>query len=146
MSASSYGDKNFEWARIDQYSKKIIDHVAIDIIRSRKAKKRKGEFVDFDLGMIAETEEHINNYVIYDNYGHSGEISIEWLYEAILNLDNNLRAVWILRFWYKYSRREMSKILNVSEKTITNWKNKAFEYIKNYRRRILERDIRGPQK
>lgn len=144
VSASSYDDENFEWARIDKYSKKIIDHAAIDIIRSRKAKKRKEDFVNYDIDLIAETEAYINDYIISDNYGHSGKVSTEWLYEAMLNLDDNLRAVLILKFWYKYSRREMSKTLHVSEKTITNWKNRVFDYIKNYRSRILNRDIRGP--
>lgn len=145
MSASSYdNDEKFEWKKFDQYSFAVIHSASVDEKRKRNAKKRQGDFVNYDINLIAETETYINEYVIFDNYGHSGKVSTEWLYEAMLNLDDNLRVVLILKFWYKYSRREMSKVLGVSEKTITNWKNRAFDYIKNYRKRMLNRDIRGP--
>ena len=58
--------------------------------------------------------------------------------------DDKLKEVLILKYWYLLSRRDIAKILNVSEKTITNWKNKAFKLIKNYKERRLECDIRGP--
>ena len=44
----------------------------------------------------------------------------------MLFLDDKLKEVLILKYWYLLSRRDIAKILNVSEKTITNWKNKAF--------------------
>lgn len=145
MSASSYdNDKNIQWAKFDKYSVKIIEHAVIDIIRSRDAKKRKGEFVDYDLDLIGETEAYPSEYIISDDDGHSGKVSAEWLYEAMMSLDNNLKEVLLLKFWYKCSRSEMAQKLHVSEKTITNWKNKAFEHIKKHRRRVLKRDIRGP--
>ena len=100
--------------------------------------------MSYDIDWIAESELYQIEYIISDNDGHSGKVSIERLYEAMLELDDNLKEVLLLKFWYKYSRKEMSQRLGVSEKTITNWKNKAFEYIKRYRRKRLTRDIRGP--
>ena len=100
--------------------------------------------MSYDIDWIAESEPYQIEYIISDNDGHSGKVSIEWLYEAMLGFDDNLKKVLLLKFWYKYSRKEMSQKLGVSEKTITNWKNKAFEYIKRYRRKRLNLDIRGP--
>lgn len=73
-----------------------------------------------------------------------GRFFRDGLYEAMLFLDDKLKEVLILKYWYLLSRRDIAKILNVSEKTITNWKNKAFKLIKNYKERRLECDIRGP--
>ena len=98
----------------------------------------------YTLEDLAQLRGYQIEYIISDNDGHSGKVSIERLYEAMLELDDNLKEVLLLKFWYKYSRKEMSQRLGVSEKTITNWKNKAFEYIKRYRRKRLNRDIRGP--
>ena len=98
----------------------------------------------YTLEDLADLHGYQIEYIISDNDGHSGKVSIERLYEAMLELDDNLKEVLLLKFWYKYSRKEMSQRLGVSEKTITNWKNKAFEYIKRYRRKRLNRDIRGP--
>ena len=145
MSASSYdNDEKQEWKDIDQYSFSVIHAASVDEKRKRNAKKRQGNFANYDINLITEAEFYPIEYVIFDNDGHSGKVSVEWLYEAMLELDDNLKEVLLLKFWYRYSRKEMSQKLRVSEKTITNWKNKAFEHIKQYRRRILKRDIRGP--
>lgn len=145
VSASSYdNDEKFEWKKFDQYSFAVIHSASVDEKRKRNAKKRQGNVVSYDIDWIAESELYQIEYIISDNDGHSGKVSIEWLYEAMLGLDDNLKEVLLLKFWYKYSRKEMSQKLGVSEKTITNWKNKAFEYIKRYRRKRLNRDIRGP--
>lgn len=145
VSASSYdNDEKFEWKKFDQYSFAVIHSASVDEKRKRNAKKRQGNVVSYDIDWIAESEPYQIEYIISDNDGHSGKVSIEWLYEAMLGIDDNLKEVLLLKFWYKYSRKEMSQRLGVSEKTITNWKNKAFEYIKRYRRKRLNRDIRGP--
>lgn len=140
---SSYdNNEKLEWKKFDQYSLSVIHSISVDEKRKRNAKKRQCDLVSYDIDILSEN--FLDMHVISDDDGHSGEISIEWLYEAMLNLSDNLKEVLLLKFWYKYSRKEISEKLRVSEKTIINWKNKAFEYIKNYRRRILERDIRGP--
>ncbi|MCI8980528.1 MAG: sigma-70 family RNA polymerase sigma factor [Clostridia bacterium] len=137
-------DERGYFSEFHQYSFAVIYSASVDEKRKRNAKKRQGNVVSYDIDWIAESELYQIEYIISDNDGHSGKVSIEWLYEAMLGLDDNLKEVLLLKFWYKYSRKEMSQKLGVSEKTITNWKNKAFEYIKRYRRKRLNRDIRGP--
>ena len=115
MSASSYDNaEKFEWKKIDQYSFAVIHSASVDEKRKRNAKKRQGNVVSYDIDWIAESELYQIEYIISDNDGHSGKVSIEWLYEAMLGLDDNLKEVLLLKFWYKYSRKEMSQRLGVS--------------------------------
>ena len=120
MLNSSYDGEIEQWDMIDKYSMNVIYTASVDIRRRMSAKKRSFDFVEFDTDLVGEQDIYPSEYVISDNSGHCCNVKNEWLYEAI------------------------AKILNVSEKTITNWKNKAFKLIKNYKERRLECDIRGP--
>ena len=140
----SYDGEIEQWDMIDKYSMNVIYTASVDIRRRMSAKKRSFDFVEFDTDLVGEQDIYPSEYVISDNSGHCCNVKNEWLYEAMLFLDDKLKEVLILKYWYLLSRRDIAKILNVSEKTITNWKNKAFKLIKNYKERRLECDIRGP--
>lgn len=72
VSASSYdNDEKIEWKEIDRYSFTVIHSASVDEKRKRNAKKRQGNFVNYDIDLIAETEAYINEYIISDNYGHT---------------------------------------------------------------------------
>ncbi len=145
MSATSYvDDKHNQWSIFDKFSSEVIHNVAIDIVRRLKAKKRDAELVEYDIDLMGKNEIYPSENIIYDSLGHSCVIETEWLYEAFLHIDDKLKQVLILKYWYKLSRSEIADIINVSEKTVTNRKNKAFKFIRNYRERMLDREIRGP--
>lgn len=144
MSPSSRDDEKLQWAVIDEFSRKVIHNAAVDIWRKNKAKKRSAEFVEFDIELIGEIGLYPSEYVVSDNRGHSCAVHTEWLYEAMQGLDDNLKEVLILKFWQGLLRSEIAEELCVSEKTITNWKNKAFEFIREYKEKEDDRDIRGP--
>lgn len=143
MSISSY-DENAQWAIVDKFSMDVIHNAAIDIIRRSTAKKRSGDFVEYDIDLIGESEKYPSEYAIFDGDGHCCVIKTEWLYEAMLCLEKSQKKIIILKYWYGLLQKEIAEILCISEKTVTNRKNKAFEHIRNYRRRMLESDIRGP--
>ena len=133
MLNSSYDGEIEQWDMIDKYSMNVIYTASVDIRRRMSAKKRSFDFVEFDTDLVGEQDIYPSEYVISDNSGHCCNVKNEWLYEAMLCLDDKLKEVLILKYWYLLSRRDIAKILNVSEKTITNWKNKAFKLIKNYK-------------
>ena len=137
MLNSSYDGEIEQWDMIDKYSMNVIYTASVDIRRRMSAKKRSFDFVEFDTDLVGEQDIYSSEYVISDNSGHCCNVKNEWLYEAMLFLDDKLKEVLILKYWYLLSRRDIAKILNVSEKTITNWKNKAFKLIKNYKERRL---------
>ena len=144
MLNSSYDGEIEQWDMIDKYSMNVIYTASVDIPRSMSSKEGSVDFIEFDTDLVGEQDIYPSEYVISDNSGHCCNVKNEWLYEAMLCLDDKLKEVLILKYWYLLSRRDIAKILNVSEKTITNWKNKAFKLIKNYKERSLECDIRGP--
>lgn len=51
--------------------------------------------MSYDIDWIAESELYQIEYIISDNDGHSGKVSIERLYEAMLELDDNLKEVLV---------------------------------------------------
>ena len=42
------------------------------------------------------------------------------------------KEVLILEFWYGLSRKEVAELFSVSETTISQWKRKAFNFIRDY--------------
>lgn len=51
--------------------------------------------MSYDIDWIAESELYQIEYIISDNDGYSGKVSIERLYEAMLELDDNLKEVLV---------------------------------------------------
>lgn len=144
MSPSPCDDEKLQWAVIDEFSRRVIHNAAVDIWRKNNAKKRNGERAELDIDFIGETEKYPSEHIVSDNRGHNCAVQTEWLYEAMQGLDDNLKEVLILKYWQGLLRSEIAEELCVSEKTITNWKNKAFEFIREYKEKEDDRDIRGP--
>ena len=113
MLNSSYDGEIEQWDMIDKYSMNVIYTASVDIRRRMSAKKRSFDFVEFDTDLVGEQDIYPSEYVISDNSGHCCNVKNEWLYEAMLFLDDKLKEVLILKYWYLLSRRDIAKILNV---------------------------------
>lgn len=66
--------------------------------------------MSYDIDWIAESELYQIEYIISDNDGHSGKVSIEWLYEAFVFSKVKIDTIII-----KYIRtfEDKNKSLNV---------------------------------
>ena len=93
---------------IDKYSMNVI-YASVDIRRRMSAKKRSFDFVEFGYRFSRRTRYSPSEYVISDNSGHCCNVKNEWLYEAMLFLDDKLKEVLILKYWYLLSRRDMQR-------------------------------------
>lgn len=147
MSASPSCEKEIkQWVDIDKYSIKAIGTIAVDIWRAKHAEKRFNENgdIEFKDELFGDGDIYPSEYAITDDEGNVGYFVNDWLYEAMTHLELRQKKVIILEFWYGYSRREIAEKLNVSVGTVTNIKNKAFNYIRGYKERMIDSDIRGP--
>ena len=78
-----------------------------------------------------------SEFVVSDEHGHSCVITTEWLYQAMIKLQECQKEVLILEFWYGLSRKEVAELFSVSETTISRWKRKAFDFIRGYYKRNI---------
>ena len=58
-------------------------------------------------------------------------IQDELLYEALLRLTPQIREIVILKFWGRYSDKKIGAMLNMSERMVCYYKNKALGLLKN---------------
>lgn len=136
----SYDDKEIQRLVFHKYSMLVIKHAAINIWRRNNAKKLS--IIDYDIEWMGEDDIYPSENVIFDSSGHSCTIQTEWLYDAMLRLDDKYKSVLILKYWYGFLRKEIAEMLNVSGKSITTWKNKAFKLIREYKEKIDDCDVR----
>ena len=95
-----------------------------------------------------------SEFVVSDEHGHSCVVTTEWLYQAMTKLKECQKEVLILEFWYEFSghtlytfavslapqalqkarlnQKEVAELFSVSETTISQWKRKAFNFIRDY--------------
>lgn len=138
----SYDDKEIQRLVFHKYSVLVIKHAAISIWRGNNAQKRSGNIIDYDIEWMGEDDIYPSDNVIFDGKGHSCIIQTEWLYDAMLRLDDKYKSVLILKYWYGFLQKEIAEMLQVSRRTITSWKSRAFKSIKDYRERIGNCDVR----
>ncbi len=136
----SYDDKEIQRLVFHKYSMLVIKHAAINIWRRNNAKKLS--IIDYDIEWMGEDDIYPSENVILNSSGHSCTIQTEWLYDAMLRLDDKYKSVLILKYWYGFLRKEIAEMLNVSGKSITTWKNKAFKQIREYKEKIDDCDVR----
>ena len=104
MLNSSYDGEIEQWDMIDKYSMNVIYTASVDIRRRMSAKKRSFDFVEFDTDLVGEQDIYPSEYVISDNSGHCCNVKNEWLYEAMLFLDDKLKEVLILIIKKRYCK------------------------------------------
>ncbi len=135
---ASLSDENhkIDVAIFDSYSKTVMRNLSCKAkaaIGWRKENETGGEEV---MRYIVETygqeDQYPSEYVISDEYGHNCVVTTEWLYQAMFDLSEEQKEVLILEFWYGLLIKDIAKLLNVTERTIYNRKQKAFEFIREY--------------
>lgn len=131
-------DENHEIdiAIFDSFSRSVLQNSINQIKRERRS-TQDHETVNEDIVQritenVGKEDLYPSEFVISVEHGYSCVVTLEWLYQAMLLLPKNQKEVLILEFWHGLSRGEVAAILNVSEKTISIWKRKAFNSIRDY--------------
>lgn len=147
MSASSSVEEyKLAMAFFDSFSRTVMRRCREKFYRTQKYYKENEvvgtEMVQYVSDKYGQNDFYPSEYLIKDNYGHSCIITTEWLYQAMFNLPDKQKAVLILEFWCGLSRKETAEELFVLERTISNWKKAAFEFIRGYHKR---NDVNGDE-
>ncbi|MGN0149173.1 MAG: RNA polymerase sigma factor, partial [Clostridia bacterium] len=135
---TSLFDKNYEldMAIFDSYSRTVLKNLSSNEKKAMNCHQEHEVNGTEIMQYISDTYGHEDIYpsefVITDERGHRCVVTLAWLYRAILLLPEKQKEVLILEFWYGLLRKEVANTLGVSERTINNWKRKAFNSIRDY--------------
>lgn len=113
---------------LSAYIGKIVRNLSIDRIKYKKASKRgSGEMAL----ILDELSECISGKENIEDELYDKEI-IEAINNFIDTLPKNKRDMFILRYWYAYTTKEIAKKLNISEGTICVTISRTREKLKEY--------------
>ena len=135
-SASESNHHSVEMSIFDSYSKTTLRNICRNETAKNKRLREKETVGTEVLQNIIDIQWQKKLYrsenVITDGRGHSCVVTLEWLYQAMLLLSQKQREVLILEFWCGFSVKKIAADIGVTEKTIYNRRQKAFDFIKSY--------------
>ncbi len=139
--STSLSDNNVDIAIFDSYSKTVMRNTSRNktaVMKKRKNNETGGtEVMQYVTETYGKEDMYPSEFVVSDEHGHSCVITTEWLYQAMIKLQECQKEVLILEFWYGLSRKEVAELFSVSETTISRWKRKAFDFIRGYYKRNI---------
>ncbi len=139
--STSLSDNNVDIAIFDSYSKTVMRNTSRNktaVMKKRKNNETDGtEVMRYVTETYGKEDMYPSEFVVSDEHGHSCVITTEWLYQAMIKLQECQKEVLILEFWYGLSRKEVAELFSVSETTISRWKRKAFDFIRGYYKRNI---------
>lgn len=134
--STSLSDNNVDMAIFDSYSKTVMRNMSrkkTAVIKKQKNNETGGaEVMQYVMETYGKEDMYPSEFVVSDEQGHSCVVTTEWLYQAMTKLKECQKEVLILEFWYGLSRKEVAELFSVSETTISQWKRKAFNFIRDY--------------
>jgi len=134
MSEPSVNDKACKIAIFDSFSKTVMKNMGRNIVHA--GKRQHGTELSLFEELIAE-DTYPSEHLLAGGDGNICVITTEWLYQAMIRLPENQKDVLILEYWYGMTGQEIGEIFKVSDRTIYNWKQKAFRTIKDYYERNM---------
>ena len=134
--------------RFDSYIKKTISNELKYFMRSRKNRAKK--VITFsDLGEVEISQQFYEEpYVIglFKKKISTREfdviISDELLYEALLRIDPKIREIVLLKFWGRFTDKEVAEFLGFSRQTVTYKKNIAVKLLREIIKELRKNDAR----
>lgn len=136
MSTPLYGETEYKTAMADSFSKTVMRNACRNYFEKKKLDKQKETVGTEKMQYLFEQQAHEDVYpsehLILTEHDYICVVSNELLYRAIQRLPEKQKEVLILEFWYGLSMKQIREMMGVSAKTIYNWKQKAFQSIRDY--------------
>ena len=142
MSTLPNEHSKIELAMFDSFSKSVMRHCSSKLATAAD-KIHQSEILNlYEDQYILETQGkndiYPSEHIITDRAGHECLVTIDWLYQAMILLTEKQKEVLILEFWYGFSIYEISKTLQISERSVFERKRNAFKEIKKYYERNVK--------
>ena len=123
-------------AMFDSYCKTVARNMSRNLKRDKANKAKREAVIDAPMQFIFDLLSHedtrpSDQYMLYaDKF--SCVVYSETLYNALLSLPDQQRAVLLLDFWHGWTDAEIAKKMEVTTRTVYNLRQRAFMAIKRF--------------
>lgn len=122
-------------AMFDSFAKTALRNLSRNLKRDKANKENREGVIDAPMQYIIDTLSHEDTYgvehILYaDKF--TCVVHNQTLYEALLNLPDQQRAVLLLDFWQGWTDIEIANELEVTTRTVYNFRQRAFKAIQRF--------------
>ncbi len=123
-------------AMYDSYAKTVMRNECRNATKARHLRQERETVGAKAIQYLFDEQAHIDIYpsehLMLANNAHLCVVTDERLYQAMLRLPCGHRDVLILEFWFGWTDLQIAQYLNVSKRTVYNWRQSAFRSIRAY--------------
>lgn len=121
-------------AMFDSFNKTVIRNFSRNL-RKKKVNREKRcpeEPIDYILDLLSYEDRYPSDYFVLYADELSCVVYSETLYKALLYLPEKHRKVLLFDFWYDWTDEEIAERMEVTARTVYNYRQRAFLAIRNY--------------
>lgn len=119
-------------AMFDSFTKTVARNFSRNLKRAKENRDKHflGEPIDCILELLSHEDRYPSDYFVLFADELSCVVYSETLYKALLSLPENQRKVLLLDFWYDLTDEEIAKRMEVTVRTVYNYRQRAFRAIR----------------
>ena len=121
-------------AMFDSFIKTVARNFCRNLKRAKENQDKhfSEEPIDYILELLSHEDRYPSDYFVLYAGGHSCVVESETLYKALFSLPENHRKVLLLDFWYDLTDEEIAKRMEVTVRTVYNYRQRAFQAIRRF--------------
>ena len=121
-------------AMFDSFTKTVARNFSRNLKRAKENRDKHflEEPIDCILELLSHEDRYPSDYFVFFADELSCVVYSETLYKALLSLPENQRKVLLLDFWYDLTDEEIAKRMEVTVRTVYNYRQRAFQAIRRF--------------
>ncbi len=121
-------------AMFDSFIKTVARNFCRNLKRAKENQDKhfSEEPIDYILELLSHEDRYPSDYFLLFADELSCVVYSETLYKALFSLPENHRKVLLLDFWYDLTDEEIAKRMEVTVRTVYNYRQRAFQAIRRF--------------
>lgn len=121
-------------AMFDSFIKTVARNFCRNLKRAKENQDKhfSEEPIDYILELLSHEDRYPSDYFVLFADELSCVVYSETLYKALFSLPENHRKVLLLDFWYDLTDEEIAKRMEVTVRTVYNYRQHAFQAIRRF--------------
>ena len=121
-------------AMFDSFIKTVARNFCRNLKRAKENQDKhfSEEPIDYILELLSHEDRYPSDYFVLFADELSCVVYSETLYKALFSLPENHRKVLLLDFWYDLTDEEIAKRMEVTVRTVYNYRQRAFQAIRRF--------------
>ena len=121
-------------AMFDSFIKTVARNFCRNLKRAKENQDKhfSEEPIDYILELLSHEDRYPSDYFVLFADELSCVVYSATLYKALFSLPENHRKVLLLDFWYDLTDEEIAKRMEVTVRTVYNYRQRAFQAIRRF--------------